>query len=280
MGMITVHAGDFIKGKHHSFYVGAFTLKSDILQWNGERIPVDQVANIEVASEDNVKKMGSAAAWGTVGALTLGPVGLLAGVLAGGNKKEVTFIAEFKDGRRILATTDSKTFTKIRAAMFSPRPNEPVPKEVTPQQSAPTEQPEQPAPEPISDARMMKYLALVFLPFVAVVVLILVMTPSDKARVTPVVVAPAVNQPTDDAVVKAIRTSDDFESNKEAFIKGAKELVSQKACSLSAIEDAGGWTRSVGDPARQTYFTYCGSPTFANRWYINMPSGRVYQRKN
>jgi len=39
-------------------------------------------------------------------------------VLAGGNKKQVTFIAEFKDGRQILASTDGKTFTKIQAAAF------------------------------------------------------------------------------------------------------------------------------------------------------------------
>jgi len=30
----------------------------------------------------------------------------------------VTFIAKFKDGRKLLATTDSKTFTKLRALVF------------------------------------------------------------------------------------------------------------------------------------------------------------------
>lgn len=52
------------------------------------------------------------------GLVAEGPLGALAGVLAGGNKKEITFIAEFKDGRQILASTDSKTFTKTQAATF------------------------------------------------------------------------------------------------------------------------------------------------------------------
>jgi len=43
---------------------------------------------------------------------------LLAGLLLGGNKKEITFVAKFKDGRKLLATTDSGTFTKLQAAVF------------------------------------------------------------------------------------------------------------------------------------------------------------------
>lgn len=50
--------------------------------------------------------------------LALGQVGLLAGLILGGNKKEVTFVAKFKDGRKMLATTDSKSFTKMQAATF------------------------------------------------------------------------------------------------------------------------------------------------------------------
>jgi hypothetical protein len=38
--------------------------------------------------------------------------------MLGGRKKEVTFIARFKDGRKLLATTDSSTYTKLQAAVF------------------------------------------------------------------------------------------------------------------------------------------------------------------
>jgi hypothetical protein len=56
---------------------------------------------------------------GLVGDLALGPVGLLAGVLSGGKQTDVKFIAAFNDGRRMLATTDSKTFTAMQAALFN-----------------------------------------------------------------------------------------------------------------------------------------------------------------
>ena len=65
-----------------------------------------------------MKKIGGTVGWGAVGAIALGPVGLLAGLLLGGKKKEVTFVARFKDGRKLLATTDNGTFTKIKAAIF------------------------------------------------------------------------------------------------------------------------------------------------------------------
>jgi hypothetical protein len=87
--------------------------------WGGfEGIHGSQLAEVEPASEDNVKRLGGTIGWGAAGAVLLGPVGLLAGLLAGGRGKDVTFVAKFKDGRRLLATTDSKTFTKIRALVF------------------------------------------------------------------------------------------------------------------------------------------------------------------
>jgi len=78
----------------------------------------NQLASIEIASEESVKRIGGAAGWGAIGALVLGPVGLLAGMLLGGRGKDVTFIATFKDGRKLLATTDSKTFVKLQALVF------------------------------------------------------------------------------------------------------------------------------------------------------------------
>ena len=118
MSKITVHAGDFKKGEA-SFSFGALSLEKESTSfWEApERIPLAQLANVQVASEENVKKMVGTIGWGAVGAL-FGPIGLLAGVLAGGRGKEVTFTATFKDGRRLLATTDGKTFTKLQAAVF------------------------------------------------------------------------------------------------------------------------------------------------------------------
>lgn len=76
------------------------------------------IETVEIATEENVKKLGGTVGWGIAGAVLLGPVGLLAGLLVGGRKKEVTFVARFKDGRKLLGTTDSKTFTTLQAACF------------------------------------------------------------------------------------------------------------------------------------------------------------------
>lgn len=117
MAKITVHAGDFKKGDGQ-FSFGMLNFKTDKHPIMGESIPLTSLSEIDVASEENVKKIGGTIGWGAAGALVLGPVGLLAGLLLGGKKKEVTFVAKFKDGRKVLATTDSSTFTKLQAAVF------------------------------------------------------------------------------------------------------------------------------------------------------------------
>jgi hypothetical protein len=117
MAKITVHAGDFLKGDGQ-FNFGVLNLRTAKHSWLGENIPITQLETVEVASEESVKKIGGTIGWGATGALVFGPVGLLAGLLLGGKKKEVTFVAKFKDGRKLLATTDSGTFTKLQAAVF------------------------------------------------------------------------------------------------------------------------------------------------------------------
>jgi hypothetical protein len=43
---------------------------------------------------------------------------LLAGLLAGGRGKDVTFVCKLKDGRKFLATAPSKTYTELQAVTF------------------------------------------------------------------------------------------------------------------------------------------------------------------
>jgi hypothetical protein len=116
MAKVKVHAGDWAKGDH-SFMFGQFSLRRDGA-WSAETIAATTLSELEVASEESVKKLGGTVGWGAVGLVALGPVGLLAGLLLGGNKKDVTFVAKFNDGRKMLATTDSKSFTQMKAATF------------------------------------------------------------------------------------------------------------------------------------------------------------------
>jgi hypothetical protein len=55
---------------------------------------------------------------GVAGAAVLGPVGLLAGALVGGEKKHVVFVCEFKDGRRFLGKAKQKDFETLMTATF------------------------------------------------------------------------------------------------------------------------------------------------------------------
>lgn len=76
------------------------------------------IASVETMSEEQIKSAVGAGLWGAAGAVLLGPLGLLAGVLAGGNRKEVVFSCTLKDGRKFLASSDQRTFTAFQAEAF------------------------------------------------------------------------------------------------------------------------------------------------------------------
>lgn len=137
MAKVKVHAGDFKKKAESSFLFGQFSLylsnqeaiekakekgKGIFGQAFAANMPVTysakDIEEIDLASEESVKKIGGTVGWGVAGAVVLGPAGMLAGLLLGGKKKEVTFVCRFKDGKKLLATVDSKTWKKIQAATF------------------------------------------------------------------------------------------------------------------------------------------------------------------
>ena len=130
MATIIIHAGHFKPGNIRSWWTrlaaedasAAFPdvmRLTDVATGSVIYYKLEDLAELEVASEESTKKMMGAIGWGLVGDLALGPLGLLAGVLSGGKQTNVKFIGNFKDGRRMLATTDSKTFTAMQAALFN-----------------------------------------------------------------------------------------------------------------------------------------------------------------
>ncbi len=131
MGTVRVHAGDFLKGDGQ-FSFGAFQLRTKEHSFVGENIHATELVALDVATEDSVISVGGALGWGLVGAALLGPVGLIGAVL-GGKKKEVTFVAQFKNGRRLFATCDHDDFVLMKAAMFGP----PLPAAAGPSNPAP-----------------------------------------------------------------------------------------------------------------------------------------------
>ncbi|WP_145531230.1 hypothetical protein [Yersinia kristensenii] len=114
MAKIKIHAANFPL-EEMSITSGSLFIKTKWYQMSGDIILTTDVITVEVASEDSVKKVGGAMGWGVVGGALMGPVGLIAGVLLGGNKKDVTFIVELSGERKFMATTDSKTFISFQA---------------------------------------------------------------------------------------------------------------------------------------------------------------------
>ena len=96
---------------------------------------LSSLATVEIATEESVKRAGGTIGWGAAGAVLLGPVGLLAGLLLGGRGKEITFVAVFRDGRKILGTINSKGYQEMLAATFKtdyvPKPTPPLPQPPT-----------------------------------------------------------------------------------------------------------------------------------------------------
>lgn len=125
-GAIKVYAGDFSKGDTAQL-VGVPVLgqacslvvnKNRTFGTGGEEISITEIDGLEIATEESTRKFLGTFLGGAVGGIFLGPLGLLAGLLVGGTGKRVTFILRLKDGRKLLGSTDSKTYTKLSAAIF------------------------------------------------------------------------------------------------------------------------------------------------------------------
>ena len=113
-----VLSGDFGKNKQAAF--GAATGKLAISGgfFSSQVYTVDQIEMLEEVSEENKASVAGKLGWGAAGAVAFGGLGLLAGVLAGGNRNKVVFAVQFKDGKRALIECSRKEFTAISAATF------------------------------------------------------------------------------------------------------------------------------------------------------------------
>jgi hypothetical protein len=112
---IKVIAGDF---SHHvaSRVVGnelRMQLRDKIF---AEKIPLSEIAELDVASKESVTRIGGAIGWGIAGEVLFGPVGLLVGLLRGGRRNETTFVCKLRDGRKFLAVANSRVYSKMQLA--------------------------------------------------------------------------------------------------------------------------------------------------------------------
>lgn len=119
--MFKIIAGDFVGISKYSTVGNRKVLIAGITGNDSRVEQIDIKGNIdkiEVVTEETKKKFIGAAGWGLVGAAALGPLGLIAGVLSGGNKKEICFVCYLKDGRKFMAISDSKVYQDFVSAQF------------------------------------------------------------------------------------------------------------------------------------------------------------------
>ncbi|TVQ45053.1 MAG: hypothetical protein EA365_08780 [Gloeocapsa sp. DLM2.Bin57] len=119
MSRIKVVAGDFLNDESDTTYINIYnyfdktlTLKT-ALNPKGEVIHRSAIAEIAIANEENVTNIGGKIFWGVTGSLLLGPIGLAAGLLAGGKEKKMAFILKLEDGRTLVGVTDSNTYNEL-----------------------------------------------------------------------------------------------------------------------------------------------------------------------
>lgn len=115
-GTFEVHAGSFALGNAHQVVRGHLLMKVSG-RFLREKIPLSEITDLEVASEESLNRLGGALGWGLAGDALLGPVGLLAGLIRGGRGKRITFVCRLRDGRKFLATASSAVFAQMRTSL-------------------------------------------------------------------------------------------------------------------------------------------------------------------
>lgn len=73
----------------------------------------NDIKKVELQTEDSVKKLPEAVAWGLAGLTVAGPIGLVAGAVFGGRRKAVCALIHLNDDRKFLAVMDSKIYQEI-----------------------------------------------------------------------------------------------------------------------------------------------------------------------
>ena len=75
----------------------------------------DHLSAVEHLTEENKYSILGKAGWGTLGAIALGPVGLLAGLVLGGNSKELCCACKLDTGEEFLVSCDTEECQKLKS---------------------------------------------------------------------------------------------------------------------------------------------------------------------
>jgi hypothetical protein len=101
--------GDFMKGTLISL-----SFSGRVILGNWKRLDITNLIDkAELITTENKISIMSVAGWGILGALIFGPVGVLAGAILGGRRKQYGIICYLKDGRKFMAVVDDELLRRI-----------------------------------------------------------------------------------------------------------------------------------------------------------------------
>ncbi len=115
--------GDWPAGNKADIHKRTYWGKPDAFRLYRGPFAHDVVALAEIESADivtqaNQTSIAGKMGWGAVGAVALGPLGLLAGVIGGGNRSSTIIAVKFKDGRAVLLEGKSTEMQSVLGAAF------------------------------------------------------------------------------------------------------------------------------------------------------------------
>lgn len=112
---MNVIAGDYEKTAIITTFLSTITLSfyKDIIRKTEEVDLTKNLAAIEILTQENKTSIASKAGYGIIGSIALGPVGALAGLLAGGNKTKIFFTITIADGRQFVVEGKVEDYKKL-----------------------------------------------------------------------------------------------------------------------------------------------------------------------
>ncbi|MGF1490028.1 MAG: hypothetical protein ACFBSE_23315 [Prochloraceae cyanobacterium] len=131
MSEIEVIGGEIILGKWHTSFLFLDHFPEIVIQIGEDlkKLNLNNIKSAEIINQEDIKSLASSAGWGLAAGMATGLftgglgfiVGGVAGAVSKGKKTEVTFMCELEDGRKFIATTNSKTWKRILALTITPK---------------------------------------------------------------------------------------------------------------------------------------------------------------
>ncbi len=100
----------------NSSLFGSYTLSIPEGFFKSRKVSLnDHLVAVEHITEENKYSILGKAGWGTLGAIALGPVGLLAGIVLGGNSKELCCACKLDTGEEFLVSCETEECQKLKS---------------------------------------------------------------------------------------------------------------------------------------------------------------------